>query len=94
MNFGVALVELRVHNWSSRLRIGAHCSNLEHTVHVWSSRFRFGAHGSTGKHHDLIFWACCDKGFWACNQFRVLDWMGMQPVQGFSFFGHVAGSGF
>ena len=32
----------------------------------WSSRFGFGAHGSMGKHHDRIFWACCDKCFWAC----------------------------
>ena len=30
-----------------------------------------------------FFWACCDRGFWACY-----DFLGMQPVQGFSFFGH------
>ena len=50
VNFGVAQVELIVQIWRTRFTF-------------WSSRFRFGADGSTGKHHDLIFWACCDKGF-------------------------------
>ena len=62
MNFGVASVELRVQNWSSRLIIGAHGSELELAVQIWStwftfwsSHFGFGALGSTGKHHDLLF---------------------------------------
>ena len=44
VNFGVAPVELRVQNWSSWLRIGAHGFDFELMVHIWSSRFTFGAH--------------------------------------------------
>ena len=100
--------ELMVENWSSWLRIGAQGSELELMVENWSSQYKFEAHGSRfgvlvldlelmAQQVSIMtsfFWACCDKGFWACNRFRVLAWMGMQPIQGFSFFGHEIDSGF
>ena len=80
MNLGVGSVELRVHNWSSRLIIGAQGSELELTVDNWSSQFRIGYDGRNLEHtvHILdlelmaqrvsimtsFFWACYDKGFW------------------------------
>ena len=77
------------------MRIRAHSFDLDLMVHIWSSWFTFGAHV-----FDLelmaqrvsitsFFLACCDRGFWAC-----CDFLGMQPVQGFTLDGNAIGSEF
>ena len=61
VNLGVGPVEHRVQNWSSRLRIRADDTNLEHTVHVLDLELM----AQRVSIMTSFFWACCDKGFWA-----------------------------